>query len=305
VHHGLNEAAPAKVNLFLHVLGTRADGYHELDSLAVFPGAADGLRADPADGLTLEIEGPFGAALSAGPDNLVLRAAVLLAEAAGVRAGARLRLQKNLPVASGIGGGSADAAAALRLLARLWRVPDGFDLERLAARIGADVPVCLASRPARMRGVGEKLDPAPEIPECGFALVNPGVPVATADVFRALRGSFSHAARLPDRWRDAAAMARDLAVLSNDLEASAIALCPVIAEALAALRAAPGCLLARMSGSGATCFGLFPNAKLASHAASTLGSAPWWSWGGPLLPVPQASRSALVPIIVRPSSRQQ
>src|SRR5689334_17904733 len=149
----LTEEARAKVNLYLHVLGRRPDGYHELDSLAVFPDAGDILRAEPAPSLSLRVEGPFGAALPRGPDNLVLRAARLLAEAAGVSHGALLTLRKNLPVASGIGGGSADAAAALRLLSRLWGMPRRTDLAAIAARLGADVPVCLASRPARMRGL--------------------------------------------------------------------------------------------------------------------------------------------------------
>ena len=185
--------APAKVNLFLHVLGRRADGYHRLDSLAVFAGVADRLRAAPATGLSLDITGPFGGALAAEPDNLVLRAARALAAAAGILPGARLVLDKALPVASGIGGGSADAAAALRLLARLWRIapPGGdpapvdlrpVDLAAIAAGLGADVPVCLQLRPARMGGAGEVLEPAPRLPAFGLVLVNPGVPVATVGI---------------------------------------------------------------------------------------------------------------------------
>jgi 4-diphosphocytidyl-2-C-methyl-D-erythritol kinase len=281
----LTEAAPAKVNLFLHVLGRRADGYHELDSLVVFPGAADTLwaeRAPDPEGLVLELEGPFSTALGAGPDNLVLRAARLLAKAAGLEPRAKMGLIKTLPVASGIGGGSADAAASLRLLGRLWSLPEGLDLPGLAARLGADVSVCLASRPARMNGIGEALGPAPRLPECGIAIVNPGLPVATAEVFRARRGAFSEPARLPDGWPDAPAMARDLAMLRNDLDAPAIALCPAIADVLGVLRTAPGCLMARMSGSGATCFGLFPDPESATGAAASLSRPGWWSWGGRL-----------------------
>jgi 4-diphosphocytidyl-2-C-methyl-D-erythritol kinase len=281
----LTEAAPAKVNLFLHVLGRRADGYHELDSLVVFPGAADTLwteRAHHPAGLILEVGGPFGAALGAGPDNLVLRAARLLAEAAGIEPRATIGLGKTLPIASGIGGGSADAAAALRLLKRLWRVPDELDMPGLAVLLGADVPACFASRPARMSGIGEALGAAPGLPECGIALVNPGVPVATADVFRARRGPFSDSARLPHAWPDPPAMARDLELLRNDLEAPAIALCPAIAEVLAGLRTARRCLMARMSGSGATCFGLFPDPESAQVAAVSLARPGWWSWGGRL-----------------------
>ncbi len=277
----LTELAPAKVNLFLHVTGRRADGYHTLDSLAVFAGAADVLSAEPADALDLELTGRFASALSG--DNLVLRAARALADAAGVAPRARLILEKRLPVASGIGGGSADAAAALRVLTRLWGVeiaPEA--LAELALRLGADVPVCLASRPARMGGVGEALGPAPSLPSCGLLLVNPGVAVATADVFRARSGGFSPPAELPAAWADASAMAAGLSNLRNDLQEPACALQPAVGEALEAVASTPECLLARMSGSGATCFGLFPDAELASAASGALARPGWWTWGGAL-----------------------
>jgi 4-diphosphocytidyl-2-C-methyl-D-erythritol kinase len=275
------EAAPAKVNLYLHVVGRRADGYHLLDSLAVFPRIGDTLLAVPADELTLRLDGPFGGALQAEPDNLVLRAARGLAALAGVGAAARLTLVKTLPVASGIGGGSADAAAALRLLGRLWGVsPAAEDLHALALRLGADVPVCLPARPARMGGVGEALSPAPHLPAFGMALVNPGVAVSTPEVFRARAGGFSALAALPAGWADAAAMAGDLARLGNDLEPPAVALRPVIGEVLAALRTTPGCLLARMSGSGATCFGIYADAASAASAAEVVRRPGWWAWGG-------------------------
>lgn len=262
--------------------GRRDDGYHLLDSLAVFGPAADALHAAPAAALSLAVEGPFGAALSDEPDNLVLRAARTLAEAAGVQPGAALRLVKRLPVASGIGGGSADAAAALRLLNRLWGA--GFGAERLSllsAGLGADVPVCVRSRPARMGGVGGDLSPAPVLPACGLLLANPGVALATPSVFRARSGEYSAPAELPDRWDDAAAMARDLGRLRNDLEPAAVALCPLVGEVLEALRTLPGCLLARMSGSGATCFGLFADAAAAQRAAELLPSE-WWNASGGL-----------------------
>jgi len=278
----LTETAPAKVNLFLHVLGRRADSYHLLDSLVVFADVGDELRAAQAEGLSLCLEGPFAAGLTRGPDNLVLRAARSLAAEAGIAPRGRLTLRKNLPVASGIGGGSADAAAALRLLCRLWCVaPDAGVLARLAQGLGADVPVCLAGRASRMGGIGERLEPAPALPACGIALVNPGVAVATADVFRARRGAFSPPAELPARWPDAAVMAADLAKQRNDLEQPAMALQPVIAAVLAALAATPGCLLARMSGSGATCFGLYASADAAARAAAWL-QPEWWRWGGAL-----------------------
>jgi len=205
---GAEERAPAKVNLFLHVTGKRADGYHLLDSLAVFAGVADRLSFVPAETLSLAVTGPFVASLSAEPDNLVLRAARALAEACGVRPSGALTLDKHIPVASGTGGGSADAAAALRLLCRAWNVaPDAAVLERIASGLGADVPVCLRNQPLRMRGVGEILTPAPELPECGMVLVNPGIPLATAAVFRARearsrwRRICPSDGRRPARWR--------------------------------------------------------------------------------------------------------
>jgi 4-diphosphocytidyl-2-C-methyl-D-erythritol kinase len=276
------ELAPAKVNLYLHVTGRRADGYHLLDSLAVFGPAADEVAAEPAEALSLALDGPFGAGLAAEADNLVLRAARALAEAAGLAPDAALRLVKRLPIASGIGGGSADAAAALRLLDRFWGL--GLGEARLAAigiRLGADVPVCLASRPLRMQGVGEVLSPAPVLPACGLLLVNPGHALATPAVFRAREGGFTPPAALPAAWADAASMARDLTALRNDLEAPAISLCPPIAEVLAALRTLPGCLLARMSGSGATCFGLFATPAAAEAAALALPGS-WWRAAGAL-----------------------
>jgi 4-diphosphocytidyl-2-C-methyl-D-erythritol kinase len=278
-----SEFAPAKINLFLHVVGKRADGYHLLDSLAVFAAVGDRLSAVPAGTLSLTVTGPFAAGLGGEADNLVLRAARTLADAAGVVPRAALVLDKHLPVASGIGGGSADAAASLRLLCRVWGLPaDPAVLQPLAARLGADVPVCLRGQPTRMAGIGEQLEPAPRLPPCGLVLVNSGVAVSTADVFRARRAAFSVPAELPTGWPDAQAMATSLLSLTNDLEAPALALCPVIADTLAALRSRPDCLLARMSGSGATCFGLFPTASQAERAAARLGRPGWWTWGGGL-----------------------
>lgn len=277
------ERAPAKVNLFLHVTARRADGYHFLDSLAVFAGAADRLRFAPAETLSLTVAGPFAASLNAEPDNLVLRAARKLAEGCDVRPAGALTLDKHIPVASGIGGGSADAAAALRLLCRAWGVtPRTAALERIAAGLGADVPVCLRNQPLRMRGVGEILTPAPKLPDCGMVLVNPGIPLATAAVFRARAAAFSAEAILPERWETAGAMAAALRGMANDLEAPAIGLVPEIRGVLSAISATPGCLLARMSGSGATCFGLFADAAAAEAAAAVLARPGWWCWGGAL-----------------------
>ena len=272
-----SEFAPAKINLFLQITGKRADGYHLLDSLVTFAGVGDVLHAEAADALSLRVTGPFAAGLDGESDNLVLRAARLLAEAAGVEAKAALVLEKNLPVASGIGGGSADAAAALRLLSRFWGVSvDLATLHHLAERLGADVPVCLAGRPARMRGVGEQLGPAPDLPEYGLVLVNPGIALSTADVFRARSGDFSGEAELPATWHTAADMAKALTHTTNDLQRPAIAIRPVIGEVLAALSSRERCLLSRMSGSGATCFGVFQTPRDAQYAAAALAREGWW-----------------------------
>ena len=277
----LLEVARAKVNLFLHVVGRRADGYHLLDSLAVFPAVGDVLSATPAPKLGLTVAGPFAAALAGETDNLVLRAARALAALGGVEHGAALTLEKNLPVASGIGGGSADAAAALRLLGRMWRAPcAGKELTALALRLGADVPACVLAEAVRMGSIGEQFSPAPALPAFGMLLAHPGQGVSTPEVFRRRQGPFSPPAALPAGWESARAMAADLATLRNDLEEAAIGLCPAIAEVLAAVRAAPGCLLGRMSGSGATCFGLFANAAEAGAAAAHVRREGWWVWGG-------------------------
>lgn len=273
------EAAPAKLNLFLHVTGRREDGYHLLDSLAVFASLADTLTATPAGALSLAVTGPFAAAAGGDDDNLVLRAARALAPGRG----AALALRKVIPVAAGLGGGSSDAAAALRLLARLWHLPPA--PATLAVSLGADVPVCLAPRPARMQGIGEILSPAPALPAgMGLVLANPRVPLATPPVFRARTGPFDAPVSLPARFADAADLAAFLATTRNGLEAAAISLCPPIAAVLAACAALPGALLARMSGSGPTCFALFATLAEAEAAAALLTAREpgWWTWGGGL-----------------------
>ena len=276
----ITEAAPAKLNLYLHVLGRRADGYHELDSLVAFADVGDRLTVAPApDGPHLTITGPFAAPLLAEDPagNLVTRAAVALAERLGRAPAVRIGLEKTLPVASGIGGGSADAAACLRALARLWGMPaDAPDLYEIGARLGADVPVCLAGRPAYFGGIGDKLDPAPALPETHVVLVNPGVPVPTPAVFKARRGDFSAPARFAEAPATAAALAARLAERRNDLTAPALTVAPVIATVLEALAATPGCLLPRLSGSGATCFALYATAAEAQAAAARLARPGWW-----------------------------
>ncbi|MGR3718348.1 MAG: 4-(cytidine 5'-diphospho)-2-C-methyl-D-erythritol kinase [Thermohalobaculum sp.] len=280
----MTEAAPAKVNLYLHLRGRRADGYHLLDSLAVFPAIGDRLSVAPGPGLSLEIDGPFGAGLMAEPDNLVLRAARALAEAHGLAPDAALRLDKHLPVASGVGGGSSDAAAALRLLSRLWgvAVPDG-----LAVSLGADVPVCLgAPEPRLMAGIGERLAPAPPLPAFWMVLVNPGAAVATGAVFAAAEQRDTPPVPAPPPLTDFAALTGWLAHQRNDLQAAAVALCPAIAEVLAALGSAElgGAPLARMSGSGATCFALHGGEAGAQAQAQSLRRTrpDWWVEAAPV-----------------------
>ena len=279
------ESASAKVNLFLHVGERRSDGFHPLQSLAVFTEAGDVLRAEAAPVLSLAIDGPFAAGLRAEGDNLVLRAAEALqswalAAEAGPPVGAALTLTKNLPVASGIGGGSADAAAALRALKRLWRleVADAVLME-IAAGLGSDVPVCVPSQAAFMEGRGEILTRAPSLPRLAMLLVNPGVAVPTREVFAGLKSRSGAAMPLPQTgFADAASLLRFLQGTCNDLEAPAKVIQPVIGEVLAALAGLPEVLLARMSGSGATCFALFPEEASCRRGAEQLRRAQggWW-----------------------------
>jgi 4-diphosphocytidyl-2-C-methyl-D-erythritol kinase len=272
------ENAPAKVNLTLHVLGRRADGYHDIDSVVVFADVGDELTFEPGGALALTVGGPTAAAAGDTADNLVLKATRALAERVkGLKLG-RFVLSKRLPVAAGLGGGSSDAAAALRLLAGANQIALGDARLMQAARAtGADVPVCLDPRPRLMRGIGDVLSDPLDLPSLPAVLVNPGVAVPTRDVFAALRlapGTQTQAGAPP-----ATTLTMDeIAKGRNDLEGPAIELEPVIAEVLAVLRNLPGCALARMSGSGATCFGLFDSSATATAAARTLrvGYPDWW-----------------------------
>jgi 4-diphosphocytidyl-2-C-methyl-D-erythritol kinase len=271
--------ARAKVNLYLHVTGRRADGYHLLDSLIVFAGIGDEIAVAPADRLSLVIDGPFSAGLDAGPGNLVFRAAHALRDLTGTRAGADVRLTKNLPVASGIGGGSADAAATLDALCGLWNVAPGrAALLRLAMQLGADVPVCLDGLPSFVGGVGEELTPARGLPAAWLLLANPGVATPTPAVFKARRGAFSAPARWSEPPRGFADFAARLRACGNDLTEAAISVTPAIRDVLVALAGLSGCMLARLSGSGATCFGLFADEGSARAAEAALRAARpgWW-----------------------------
>ncbi len=279
----LREAAPAKINLFLHIVGRRRDGMHLIDSLVVFAELGDVVTVAPADSLSLTRSGPMAADLPPVEDDLVFKAAMRLAAAAGVAGAAAIEVEKNLPVASGIGGGSADAAAAIRALTRLWQIdlsPE--QLSALAQELGADVTACLASKPMRVGGIGEELSPANASAPLHAVLVNPRVAIATAEVFAAYAADPQTPAAVPDEnepWsREPGQFAKQLAGYRNDLTAAAISLCPAIAEVLAALEAQPASLLARMSGSGATCFGLFATADGAQAAAAALqrDHPEWW-----------------------------
>ena len=271
----LRLTARAKINLYLHITGRREDGYHLMDSLVCFAELGDELTIAPARDLSLTLDGPFAPALSTA-DNLVLRAARLIDPIRG----AKLHLNKQLPVAGGMGGGSADAAAALVGLSRLWELPLP-DVERVLG-LGADVPVCLAAGPSFVGGIGEDLAPAPPLPSTYLLLANPRRPLPTVDVFRGYGresgGRFSAPARWSRAPADALELSRCLRERGNDLTTAAVAIVPEIGDLLSAIENAPGCLLARMSGSGASCFGLFAAADAAAKAAAALQvvSQNWW-----------------------------
>lgn len=257
------EVAPAKLNLALHVRGNLADGRHAIETIFAFCTDGDRLSAFPADEISLAVDGPFGGSLDAAEDNLVIKAARALAASAGLDKGAALSLEKNLPVASGVGGGSADAAAALRLLTSLWQV-DASHAEAVAPRLGSDVPACLLSLPMRGEGAGDRLVPIDlgDLSGTPVLLVNPRVRLSTAEVFARWDGV--DGGPLGD-WRDG----------RNDLEQPAIAIVPEIASVLSWLSRQPGASFARMSGSGATCFALFESED-ARHCALDAVPREWW-----------------------------
>lgn len=283
------EAAPAKINLALHVTGRRADGYHSLEMLVAFAEVGDELEAAPARQDSLSISGPFAAGLGNGESNLVLRALGAFRQRwpGALPDGIDLRLAKNLPVAAGLGGGSADAAAALRLFAAMADADIAFpDLLELSRALGADVPMCLYSRPAEVRGIGEIVLPLKHFPTCYVVLVNPLVPVVTADVFRRLeRRDNPGLPDIGDPLTRPAQLGLWLSETRNDLEPPAIAMVPVIGNLIAQLRVANGCILARMSGSGATVFGLFGSSAQAHQAAHDLRETwpAYWVAAAPLL----------------------
>ena len=271
--------APAKVNLFLHVGEKQPSGYHDLMSLVAFARTGDALSIAPADALSLTLAGPFGAVLAVDSDNLVLKAARALANAKGVREGAAITLTKNLPVASGIGGGSADAAACLRGLCKVWGIAvSQEELCAIGLSIGADVPVCVGCAPCWMEGRGERVTPLTRFPEIAAVLVNPGAAVPTGPVFGALRSRRGTGGQKPEGFADFGALLSFLSGTCNDLETPARALAPAVGDVLDVLSRADGVRLARMSGSGATCFALFDEEGTAARAAVALKAAhpAWW-----------------------------
>lgn len=277
----LERRARPKVNLTLEITGRRDDGYHLLESLVVFAEGGDRLIFESSGSLSLTCDGPFAGQLPATEENLVMKAARGLAALAPGSAGGRaaIHLQKNLPAAGGIGGGSADAAAALDGLVELWGLrPDPRALYDLALSVGADLPVCLNGKPCLMRGIGEELEAAPALPQAALLLVNPGTALSTPEVFKAREGSFSTPKPWPERFDSFEQFVEALAIRSNDLEPPARGLQPVVGEVLAALEALPGCRLARLSGSGPTCFGLFTSLGEAEDAAAALAlrHPGWW-----------------------------
>jgi len=274
--------APAKLNLGLRVLGRRADGYHLLQSLVVFLDLADRVDLAPALAWKLRVQGAFAAAVG-GDDNLALRAGKLLAaqataDIAGCTAlAAEISLHKNIPVAAGLGGGSADAAAVLHGLNEIWRL--GLSLVRLqemGALLGADLAVCLAGGSAMVGGIGEKIEPL-ALPSLSLVIANPGLPLATRDVFARLRPPYAEALPVPETLADVKAVTAFSRALGNSLAMPAIEICPTVAVLLADIEALPGCRLVQMSGSGATCFGVFDDDAAATSAAAALhAKRPGW-----------------------------
>lgn len=282
--------APAKINLYLHVTGRRDDGYHTLDSLVGFADIGDLLVLSPATALSFEITGPFAAAFSesetrATPDssNLVIKAIWGLAELIDQPPAFHIVLEKNLPMGAGLGGGSADAAAILRLLCRYWNVPDTLaGLGSLMLSLGADMPVCFAGNATHVRGIGEQLAPGPALPETPVVLIHPGKACNTGEIFLRFQGPFGEPVTLPGQIPDIDTLCDFLAHTENMLSAAAIKTVPAIQDVLNALGAQGGCRIARMSGSGSACFGIFESDSAARQAVEQLSreNPDWWVQAG-------------------------
>jgi 4-diphosphocytidyl-2-C-methyl-D-erythritol kinase len=271
--------ARAKVNLFLQVTGKRTDGYHLLESLVVFADRGDRITVQEAEDLTLKVSGPFSTAIDSTEENLVIKAAQKLKSESGIDKGARISLEKNLPVAAGIGGGSADAAATLKSLNTLWNI--GFSEDRLSQiglSLGADIPACLYGRPAIMSGIGEHISGIVDFPEFYILLVNEGSSLATKDVFKRLKSTKKTPPSVDFNGLTVRELFTALRSMPNDLAAPALQIVPAIGTVLAMIREQKGCDLARMSGSGATCFGLFAEGDAARKAAKAIQAKHpgWW-----------------------------
>ncbi|TPJ89545.1 4-(cytidine 5'-diphospho)-2-C-methyl-D-erythritol kinase [Mesorhizobium sp. B2-5-13] len=267
-------AAPAKINLALHVTGRRPDGYHLIESLAVFTRFGDRIEIAPAEGDDFAVSGRYAPDVPPDGGNLVLKARDALRQAAGLRSTPPviIRLEKNLPVASGVGGGSSDAAAVLRGLADSWGLDiDSTELARIGLSLGADVPMCLAAKPLVARGIGEELSMVPDFSALGLVLVNPGTPVSTAEIFAALSRRDNEPLPPLPRSIEFHSLRNWLEITRNDLEPAALAMRPAIGRALSWLDKA-GSGFSRMSGSGATCFGLFETGNVAKRAAAEIRS---------------------------------
>ncbi|MDH5489984.1 MAG: 4-(cytidine 5'-diphospho)-2-C-methyl-D-erythritol kinase [Rhodospirillaceae bacterium] len=282
-----NQKANAKINLYLHVTGKRNDGYHTLDSLVVFADIGDNISVssnNEENKITLSITGPFAKEIPSGEDNLVVGAAKFLQQRYSITAGANISLEKNLPPASGVGGGSADAAATIRALANLWKIDLNQENESefnkvLAHDLGADVPVCLKNKNVFMGGIGEIFTPAPALPPFWMVLANPGRKVSTPDVFSGRKGAFSKSAIFNERPAGLNEFVEIIATQNNDLFASAVELAPEIKDVISALEKLDGALLTRMSGSGATCFAIFASADAAHAGARQIADKypGWWA----------------------------
>lgn len=290
----LSVMAPAKINLYLHVTGIREDGYHLLDSLVAFADCGDRIEIEPASDFSFRIKGPFASAFTAAerdetPEsaNIAVRAAWLYAQTAGKDLSCRLTLIKNMPLAAGIGGGSSDAAAVLWALAVFWGLPCPHpQITALAGTLGADVPACLAAAPVHMTGIGDILQPVPFLPDMPVLLVNPGQSCSTPEIFRLFDRSVQAPAgvsdrlpvSMPDSMLETEGLITFLLHKTNDLQKAAAGHVPAIAEVLGALGSSRGCRLARMSGSGATCFGLFDREEDVSAAATEIlrDHPSWW-----------------------------
>jgi len=273
--------APIKLNLYLHITGRRDSGYHEVDTLIAFTDYGDAVRVEPADQLEMAVEGPFAADLPEIPtDNLVLQALQRMRKEFDIEAGARVTLLKKIPVAAGVGGGSSDAATAMSAAAKLWKLPKSSlpAMMKIGAKVGADIPACMVRKPCFASGYGQILEEAPPMATMGVLLVNPGIKVSTPAVFERRRHGFSPFMADPDAAiRNAASLIDFLKLRENDLTDAALSLCPPIQDILWAFEEIKDCRLARMSGSGATCFGLFDTVEAAQAALDRFDNPNWWA----------------------------